>query len=439
MESLAEILVASQEKLMQTEGIARQIFEDLLHNSLSKPIKVITGFRRSGKSTLISLIGKRLVEDKKYTRTNVMHVNFEDIRLNNYTTLQGLQDLYKAFLTIVAEPGPKLLILDEIQIIPDWEKFVRSVYESDKEVNIIITGSNSDLLSSELSSKLAGRTIEYTLMPFNFREYLSINNYELQTKKDLWTSRIQIETLFRKFLVEGGLPEVLLIPTMNAKKSYLEGVMKKVILDDVVKRFQIRNIELLEELLKYTFSTLGNLFSPTRVAERIKALKNMPMNPNSIIEFMGYFQKTFTLFELTKFDWKQSRVFDSKKKYYGVDTGLIEILSTQRGTMMSKRLENIVFLHLKAEGKPIYFATNEMGKEIDFIIERQPTVFDKYQVTEELTLENQERELGNLLLADEYMQKGKRILISYGSTELLHYHGQDIQQINVIDFLLGFE
>ena len=436
MENIAEIIVSFQQKLLQTEGITRNFFQELLSNSLSKPIKVITGFRRSGKSTLVTLLGKKLVEENKYLLSNVLYLNFENIKLNDYSSLSGLQDIYKSFITIVAKQGSKLLILDEIQLVPDWEKFVRSIYESEKDINIIITGSNSDLLSGELSSKLAGRTIEYMLMPFNFKEYLLFQNIEITTKKDLWEARDKIEIEFNKYLVEGGLPETLLIPTFTAKKSYLDGIMKKVILDDIVKRFQVRNIDLLEELLKYTFSTIGNLFSPTRVAERIKAIKSIPLNPNLIIEFMGYFQKTFSVFELNKLDWKQSKVFDSKRKYYGIDTGLIEILSSERGTMTSKRLENIVFLHLRSEEKPLYFASDDLGKEIDFVIEREKSIFDKYQVTETLTHDNIERELGNLLLAGTYLQKGKKYIVCQGPTKQLEYKGQKIEQVNIVEFLL---
>jgi predicted AAA+ superfamily ATPase len=307
--------------LSQDEGIERDAEKMILESIGSKPMKIITGFRRSGKSFIVQRIARKLVNSKKYSRENLLYLNFEDFRLAEVLSPKDLSRIYDFFLSRIAKKGKKLLILDEIQNVNGWDKWIRTVYEKEKDIEIILTGSNSQLLSQELGTNLAGRFIEFFIFPFSFKEFLTYRQISVNHEKDYLQNRQEIRTQFYEFLKFGGLPEVLDIRNEESKLSYLQGIVTKVILDDVIKRFNIENINLLEKLLSYLLSTAGNIVAYTKLKNRIQAYGLYDIKVETIIKYINYLTKPFALVELNKFDWKQSKVFSTSKKFYAIDTG----------------------------------------------------------------------------------------------------------------------
>ena len=173
-----------QNLILKREGVVREIEGPVLSAIPSKPIKIIAGFRRTGKSFLAQRIAKRLVGQGLYRIDNILYLNFEDFRLSDINSAKKLASVYDLFITDIAKDGPKLILLDEIQNVSGWDKFVRTIYEKDEEIRIILTGSNSELLSAELGSNLAGRFIEFFILPFSFREFLLYRGIIVKDKKD---------------------------------------------------------------------------------------------------------------------------------------------------------------------------------------------------------------------------------------------------------------
>ncbi|MBI2974840.1 MAG: ATP-binding protein, partial [Deltaproteobacteria bacterium] len=421
--------------ILKRRGVARYNESDILSSIPSKPIKIITGFRRAGKSFLAQRIAKQLVENGKYKIENILYLNFEDYQLSDVNSAKKLGDVYAVFLSDIAKTGPKLIFLDEIQNVSGWDKFVRTIYEKEDDIEIILTGSNSELLSAELGSNLAGRFIEFFLFPFDFKEFLSYKNIFIRDENDYLRNKAELEKLFAEYLNYGGLPEIFEISSEDAKFSYLKGIITKVVLDDIVKRFNVDNVDVLERLLNYVLSNVGGAVSYTNLKNKIKQL-GLEVKVETVIKYVSYFAKTFVVFELNKFDWKQRKVFSSSKKYFATDVGLTSLFRPSRENL-SMKLENLIFLHLKKKNGNIFYGANERGREVDFILRRDDIYYDKYQVCSGLDKDNLARELGVFNLSDKYLKGGDNfILTSKADIEpevLKKYH---VNHYNIIRWLL---
>jgi len=427
-----------QNIIAKTIGVKREKEDEIAATLFSKPIKIITGFRRSGKSFLIRQIAKRYVDNNHYSLNNILYLNFEDYNFTEINNAEKLGKLYDLFVTDIADHSEKmLLIFDEIQNVKNWDKFIRTIYESETNIEIIITGSNSELLSSELSTNLAGRFIDFFVLPFSFREFLIYKNSMPDSLEDFYRNNRKITSLFNEYASYGGLPEVFEINTTDAKKSYLTGVLNKVILDDIVKRFNVENIDILEKVLGYLLSSVGNIVSFSKIERLIKSY-GINVCSETIIKYVGYFVKTFALFELNKFDWKLNSFFSTTKKYFAVDTGLLTLYRFEDENY-SFRLENIIFTELQRRNKKINFAMSSNNKEIDFILQNKSSKIEtKIQVCLELNDKNYRRETGSFLVADKYIKNSKNLLLTFGENAILQEKNVKIEQKNILEWLLNF-
>jgi uncharacterized protein len=329
--------------------------------------------------------------------------------------------------------GRRLAIFDEIQNVRYWDRFIRTLYEREENLEIILTGSNSELLSAELGSNLAGRFIEFFLLPFSFREFLLYRNQLPKTGLDIDRRLPALNRLFSEYLAFGGLPEVFDIPADGAKLSYLSGVLTKVVLDDVVKRFRVEHVGLLEKLLTYLLATVGNVTSYSSLAKKSAAL-GVPLKNSTVIDYVSYLIKSFALFETGKFSWKQSRHFATSRKYYAVDTGLASIVRPVEENR-SFRLENLVFLELLRRRTEICYGSSDTGREIDFLA-RSGDIWEQYQVADTLTDDNRKRELGAFALAAPHLG-GNRVLLTLDNEEgIVNYDGVEVIRRNLVRWLL---
>ena len=429
------IITEWQNQILNTEGIARN-YEPLLIDAMgSKPIKIVTGFRRSGKSFLVQRLARHLVEQKKYSLKNILYLNFEDFRLAQVNTPEKLNDLYKTFRNQMADSGKKLIVFDEIQKVGNWDKFIRTIYEKDNDIEIILTGSNSELLSAEISSNLAGRFIEFFILPFDLSEILLYQGITIKSQTDYFRHKDILEKQFYAYVKYGGLPEILTINEGPSRYSYLEGILNKVILDDVIERFKIKHPAIIEKIIYYLFAAIGNHLSFARIANYLKQL-GVNLKPETIINYTDYILKTFALYETTKFDWKIGKVFSTSRKYYAVDTGLAH-LNPVTVSNFSKQLENVVFLKLKYNYKNIHFGALSSGKEIDFIAWNRQGNFTKFQICKTLHDENYQRELSPFSLAEAHLQGDNIILTLDDKEKELNFKGIKVRQRNLVKWLLG--
>ncbi len=433
-----KVILEMQESILKTQGVKRYCEESVYSAMRSKPVKIITGFRRSGKSFLVKQIALRLINEGVYKFENILYLNFEHYRLGEINDAADLDKILTLFQTEIADNSSKmLLIFDEIQKVERWDRFIRTVYEMKGEnIEIILTGSNSELLSAEIGSNLAGRFIEFKLLPFSFKEFLEYSGIEIKNETAFLRRQDELLRLFNQFRTTGGLPETFTISDEFARFSYIQGIISKVIIDDVIQRFNIKSPDIIEKMLYYLNLNVGNIVSFSRLENYIKRTGHS-INSNTVISYVGSILKTFALFEVPKFDWKQGRIFETSKKYYSVDTGITNSFDhTVKNN--SKLLENIIFLELLRRQNTIYFASARKDKEIDFIAKtRMEKGFTKYQVTEKLTDENRKREIssfhtdgGNLSLYPNIL------LVLDGENETVSKGDITVQKKNIIKWLL---
>ena len=423
-EKLETVITSWQNKILQIEGIERDFEKDLLGAMGSKPIKILTGFRRSGKSFVVRRVAKLLVENNHYELENILYLNFEDLATRDLiNNAQELNRSYEWFSARADETKPKLIILDEVQNIKDWDRFVRSVYESitGTELEIIITGSNSELLSSELGSNLAGRFIEFKILPFSFKEYCKYHGLVIKSEKDFHKHQTKISSLFERYMEQGGMPETFSISQLEPLYSYLEGVKSKVILDDIIERFQIKNSYVLDRVLIYLIANVGNAISFARIADHLEQI-DASVDDVTLVNYASYFVKSFFLYEVQKFDWKTTKVFNTSKKYYSVDPGLA-FLYRPLANNYSRRLENICYLELRRRSgiADIHYGLSG-DREIDFIVQDSSSrAYIKYQISKELNSLNQKRELGVFEQVDKFLKGGENFFLSLdeGTSQLV--------------------
>lgn len=424
-----------QKTILTVEGIIRSYENELFRASGSKPIKIITGFRRSGKSFLVQKTARKLVEQKVYSLKNILYLNFEDYLLSDIRNIDDLGKIVTLFLQEMVEEGRKLIIFDEIQVIKKWDKLIRTIYEKEQNVEIFLTGSNSELLSAELGTNLSGRFVEIKILPFSFKEFMHFKEISIKTEIDFFREHSQITPLFTEYLMFGGLPEIFLIKDKKTKYSYLRGIISKVILDDIIKRFKVRQPEIIEQILHYLHAGVGNIISPSRITNFIKQ-NGVNIKEETVSSYIEFIKKTFAVSSLDKFDWKLSRVFTTSSKYYSIDNGLINLYENINNNY-AKQLENIVFLKLKRDFLQIFYGALQNGKEIDFIVKTDKGNFKKYQVAKTITEENKKRELSSFLYSDKYLSTENNILLTMDEKEeILEYEGCRIEKRYIIKWLL---
>ncbi len=435
-DDIIRLIAEWQNRILRIQGIYRE-YLDALHATIgSKPIKIITGFRRSGKSFLVQLAARKLIENNTFSVSNILYLNFEDFRLAGINTPEKLDTFYRVFRAEIADDKKKLLIFDEIQNVNNWDRFIRTIYETDHDVEIILTGSNSRLLSSEIGSNLAGRFIELSILPFDFTEYLRYMGVKISNAADYFRNQEKIHYHFSQYVKFGGLPEILSINSETARFSYIEGIISKVILDDIIKRFNIKHTTVVEKTLFYLFSAIGNIISFTKISNYLKRL-DISIKNETLIKYIQYMLTTFAIYETNKFDWKLGKLFGTTRKYYAVDTGVVNLYPGMVSNY-SKQLENIVFLKLKRNRKQINFGALPSGKEIDFITQTANGEFEKYQVTQTLHKDNYNRELSSFILQNTYLKDGKNILLTLDENEEeIDYQDAKVLKKNLIRWLLG--
>ena len=432
LETIRTLIFEWQDRIMTRQGVARHLEPRILESLGSRPMKIVTGFRRSGKSFLTQRIARQVVTSGAVPRENILYLNLEDYRLIDCVTPEQLDQVFTIFgqTTVV---GRRLIIFDEIQNVHNWDRFIRTLYEREEELDIILTGSNSELLSAELGSNLAGRFIEFFLLPFSFREYLSYRNETTADIRNLNRRMPALKRYFSEYLTYGGLPEVFDIPSGESKLSYLSGVLTKVVLDDVVKRFRVEHVGVLEKLLTYLLATVGNVTSFAALVKKSAAL-GVPLKHSTVIDYVSYLRKAFALYEVGRFSWKQSRHFATTRKYYAVDTGLASIVR-QVEENHSYRLENVVCLELLRRGADLYYGSSDTGREIDFLA-RFGDQWQQYQVADTLTDENRKRELGAFVLAAPHLGDDRTLLTLDDDEGVMMYDGIEVRGRNLVKWLI---
>ncbi|MCK9254243.1 MAG: ATP-binding protein [Bacteroidales bacterium] len=370
--------------------LTRDLYIDSILPFVDKPqVKVLTGIRRSGKSVILDLLidelKKRGIIDKQ-----ILRMNFESFQFSEFT---NSVDFYKYVKSKILLGKRNYLFFDEIQEVKNWEKAVNS-FLVDFDVDIYITGSNSKLLSSELATFLAGRYVEIPIYTLSFKEFLQFKSKYLQN--------INIENDFIYYLKMGGFPGVHVANySQEAAYKVIYDIYSSVILRDTVQRFGIRDIELLERLIKYLFDNVGCTFSGKNIADYFKS-QHRKVDINTIYNYLSALESAFIVYRVSRFDIQGKEILKTQEKFYVSDISIIHAVMGFKNRMISQLLENLVFLELKRRGYKVYIG--KLGNlEIDFVAEKTS---EKIYVQVAYKLENPEtakREFANLLkIKDQY-------------------------------------
>ena len=392
---------------------------------------VIKGIRRSGKSTLMLNLIKNLFS-KGVAKKNILFINLEDPRFINHLSIDLLEKIKEVYLEYLDPDSKSYIFLDEIQNIPQWEKWVNKEYEL-KRSHIIISGSNSSLLSSEIASSLSGRYIQLDVYPLSFKEYLEFKSIYIKNKLDLVSKRREINRQFEQFLRYGGFPKVLEYDETD-KKELLVSYKDSIMLKDIVARYSLKSYMTLEEIAAFLLANSG-------ILQNVNKLKNNFHISYDMAEvYLEYLIKAYLIFEVPKFDYSLKKQKANDKKYYSIDLGLSNILRLPNLKTRGSDLESIVFLELLRRGYKVYYYKTNNQLECDFVIEHDNGIIGLIQVTKSLKDEStKKRELRVFQKTIDELNLSKNIsclVISEDTSTNIEYIDIIIDNINIIEWLL---
>ena len=395
--------------------IRQKYLDKLISGKDLNLIKVITGVKRSGKSTLLLQYKDYLIKEKVKDE-NIIYINFESAE---FYDIKDYKDLYNYIKIRINNKNKYYILLDEVQNVEKWEKAVNSILV-DFNTDIYITGSNAYLLSSELTTLLAGRVLTIKIYPFSFNEF--IKEYPFKKEQDKFEK-------FDKYLKYGGMP---MIVNMNDNEeliiNYLNDLKEVVLKKDVINRNNIKDVVFLDNLIKYMASTIGNLTTPNSIAEFMK--KNGSKISNETVDsYLKMLENAYFIYRVPRYELKGKQLLKTQGKYYFVDNGLKNMIDGISSYDTGSSYENLIYIELLRRGYEVYVGQyNDI--EIDFIAIK-PNERIYYQVSRSIMDEKvEEREKKSLLaINDNY----KKVILTMDNVKNKQIDG--IEVINIIDFL----
>jgi uncharacterized protein len=381
-------------------------------------IKVIAGMRRSGKSTLLGQYREYLI-NSGIDEQNIIQINKE---LLGFDFLKNYKDLWNYIHQKVSgKAGKKYLLIDEVQEIDQWEKAINSFF-AEEVYDITITGSNARMLSTELTTLLAGRYIEIAIQPFSFNEF---RIYRLEQTPDE-----TIRDSFARYVRYGGLPGIHSLPLDDeAVFPYLNAIYNTVLLKDVVARNKIRDVEQLERITRFVITNCGNITSAKSIADYLKS-QRLSISIETVQNYLHYLTQAFMIYKVRRYDIKGKRLLEYSEKYYPADPGLRFGIAGYADSDISGLLENLVYLELIRRGYTVYVGQSG-AMEIDFVAEKQEEktyIQVAYLLINEKTIE---REFGNLMQISDNFPK-----LVLSMDEFQQQNREGVIRRNIIDFLL---
>ena len=315
-------------------------------------IKVIMGVRRCGKSVILLQIINEL-KAKGIPDSQIIYINFE---YEDFSFIQNDKDLHNYIKNLIVNDDKYYLFFDEIQNVEHWEKAVNS-FKASKNVSIFITGSNSDLLSGELATHIAGRYVSFKTFPFTFKEVCELKNL---------TAQNDIEKAFDDYITWGGLPQRFMLTDEMQTKTYLSDVYDSILLKDIVSRFNIKDIDLFNRIVEYIVTTSSQNFSADNLANYFTNKDNREVSKNTLYNYLDYMSKAMLINKADRYDVRGKRILTGKYKYYLTDLGFGQIMSIGKRPQLGAYLENIVYNELLSRGYDVKVGNLDNG-EIDFI------------------------------------------------------------------------
>lgn len=397
--------------------------EQLIQNRDVDLIKIVTGIRRCGKSSILDLFYQYLVDDG-VPEDNIIYMNLESLK---YRKLTDYLSFYDYVSERIAKAGRTYLIFDELQVVEHWEKAIES-FRLDFDVDIYITGSNAYLLSTEFSTILSGRYVEIKVLPLSFKEFLDFYEFE---------SAVTLEEKFQRYLQFGGMPILREYQFNEARSNQaLEGIYSTVVLRDILQRNDSADQNMLQKIVMFLCSNIGSITSPNNIGNvladegDIQKTKGKNVAGKTVDKYISMLRSAFVFYSVGRYDVKGKQLLKTLGKNYIIDMGFRNILLGYRDGDRGHIIENIVFLELIRRDYRVYIG--KVGdKEVDFVAEK-PDDKIYIQVTESMqSEETRERELRPLrMIPDNY----EKIVLSMDRNYIKSYEG--IKSLYLIDWLL---
>lgn len=377
-------------------GIPREVLSDF--SLRAKHTIILTGIRRCGKSTLLyQLIGEKYPE--------AFYLNFDDNRLYGFDN----SDLLRLD-EIINESGSRILFFDEIQEIDGWERYVRQ--KLDENYKVVITGSNATLLSREPGTKLTGRHLNMELFPFSYSEFLKATRMKAG------------ESSVMRYIIKGGFPEYL----KDGREEILSELFEDVIIRDIVIRYGIRDIKGLQRLALWLISNTGNRVTGSKLKHTVGISAT-----STIMEYFSHFESSYLFHFVPFFSYSVRSQMINPRKVYSADNGLITVNSASFSDDSGRKLENIVYCHLRSGYKSIFYFSGK--KECDFVITRKGKKALVFQVCQNLDRDNLDRELGGLYEAMAFFKLKDGVVLTMNQKDTFKQNGLTARVIPVWEFL----
>ena len=322
-------------------------------------IKVLIGIRRCGKSVLLNQIVEEL-KNNGVKEKQILFVNFE---LKEFSFIKNDDDLYAYVKKYVKEEKKYYLFFDEIQKVEKWEVAINSFKAEWKDkISIFITGSNSDLLSSELATHISGRYVSFKIYPFTFKEMCELKNI-------LGKGKYELKEMFDDYLIWGGMPQRFSMESSEQVNIYLSDVFDSIIVKDIIERFNIKDLDLFNRIIEYIVTTPSQTFSADSLMKYFQVNDDRGVTKNTLYNYLEYMTKAMLISKCDRYDIRGKRILNGKYKYYLTDLGLGQIVNTSKKLQMGAYLENVVYNELLSRGYDVKVGTFENG-EVDFIATR---------------------------------------------------------------------
>jgi len=400
LESVIEHVVEQQKLRLTTRdtGLKRELKPAT--RSLSSHALIISGVRRCGKSTLLMQMMNEL------DHTNLLYLNFESPQLYEFNLLD-----FARLDHIIARKGAKILFFDELQWVEGWEMFVRQ--KLDEGLQVVITGSNASLLSKELGTRLTGRHITQELFPFSYTEFLQFLQLTAGAES------------LAKYMQTGGFPEFV----KNGDDEQLATLFNDILIRDIVTRYGIKDIKSLHRLAQYLISNIGNRISATKLKQALSIGAT-----STVLSWFSHLELSYLVSFLPMFSHSTKAQLINPRKVYAIDLGLVNVVSSVHTEDAGRKLENLVFLHLRKKYTELYYF-DEKG-ECDFVAMKNGQVMELVQVCYELTADNLQRELNGLLAAMQFFGQQKATIVTFAGADHIVKEGFTIEVVPAYQFLI---
>ncbi len=407
---LLETVVSDQAEMFAHKSLGTQRILDFDKYVATKHIIVISGVRRSGKSTLLAQFSQKLQP--------CHFITFDDERLFDFS----VQDFQSLLFVLKKRSAARVIFLDEVQNVVGWERFVRRLH--DEGYKVLVTGSNAKLLGSELATHLTGRYFKIELFPFSFREFLAFRS--LGTAPSTTAEQGAVAAAFDEYRAIGGFPEMVATKDSETLKNIYEDVLYR----DLITRFKIRDVKLFRQLAQYLLTNIATEVSYLGLAKILGA-----KSPVSIKRYVTFLTEAYLIGEVYKYDWSLKKQFVSNKKVYAIDTGMRSHVAFTFSEDAGRLLENIVYLELRRRGKDVFYFKDT--RECDFVIRDKSHITEAIQVTRTLSANNEDREVEGLLQALERCRAKGGTILTLSQRKTIKRDGKRIKVVPIAEWLLS--